>query len=194
MWGAPATSVCDSASASGVRTCDPQLGGPTTRSSGGPQVSFRPGSVDYEGAMSQRYDSARGLTGETLAKWRSMIAPYVEGRARVLDLGTGTGRFSAPLADWSGGMVVGVEPAEAMRRRAARLAHPRVLLVAGRGEALPLADSTFGAALLSNVFHHLVDRVACARELSRVLEPGARVLVRGPLGDRLDLIVARKAA
>lgn len=149
-------------------------------------MSFRPGSIDYDGDMSRHYDSARSLTDASLATWRSALTPYVQGQARVLDVGAGTGRFSVPLAEWSGGLVVGVEPAEGMRRQAAGLPHPRVHFVAGRAEELPLPDSTFGAALLSHVFHHVADRVACARELFRVLEPGGHVLLRGALADRLD--------
>lgn len=136
--------------------------------------------------MSRDYDSARGLNHDTVATWQRVLGPHVQGRARVLDLGAGTGRFSLPLAEWSGGLVVGIEPAEGMRSRAARLSHPRVRFVGGRAERLPLADRSFGAALLSHVFHHISDRGACGRELFRVLEPGGCLLIRGALGDRLD--------
>jgi len=136
--------------------------------------------------MSRSYDAARALEPETAATWCDVLAPHVEGCAWVLDIGSGTGRFSIPLAEWSGGRVIGVEPAGGMRSKAALLSHPRVQFVGGRAEALPLASSIFGAALMSNVFHHLTDGSAAAREFARVLKPGAKLLVRGALGDRLD--------
>jgi SAM-dependent methyltransferase len=136
--------------------------------------------------MSQRYDAARFLEHSTFDTWRAVLAPHVEGCALVLDVGSGTGRFSIPLAEWSGGRVVGVEPADGMRAKATQLSHARVRFIGGRAECLPFGESTFGAALLSNVFHHIKDRHAASREIARVLKRGSKLLVRGAFGDRLE--------
>jgi ubiquinone/menaquinone biosynthesis C-methylase UbiE len=64
--------------------------------------------------------------------------------------------------------------------------HRDVRYLAGRAERLPLRAGAFDAALLSNVYHHVVDRRACAGELHRVLRSGGRVLIRGAFGGRLD--------
>jgi len=142
--------------------------------------------VDYE-SRAEAYGRTRGLAGEAIAPWRDALAPYLEpARDRPLvDVGSGGGHFSIALAEWFEAAVVGVEPSSAMRAVARRdNAHPRVAYVAGRAEALPLADATCGAAWLSTVVHH-VDLRACARELDRVLRPRAPILVRSAFPGRL---------
>src|SRR2546423_15024615 len=76
-----------------------------------------------------------------------------------------------------------------MREAAAREgSHPRVHCLAGAGERVPLTDAACDAALLSDVAHHLDDPAACARELRRVLRPGATGLVRGILPESLSRV------
>jgi ubiquinone/menaquinone biosynthesis C-methylase UbiE len=145
---------------------------------------FRAGGIRYEGTMSRDYDAARGLSPESARAWRDALEPYVAGVATTLDVGSGTGRFSVLLADWFGTRVVGIEPAPAMREIAAR--HGRVRYLAGRAEQIPLRARSVDVALLSNVYHHLVDRRAAAGEIHRVLRPGGRVLVRGAFAGRLQ--------
>jgi ubiquinone/menaquinone biosynthesis C-methylase UbiE len=58
--------------------------------------------------------------------------------------------------------------------------------LAGSAESLPLAGATCDLAWLSHVWHHVRDRSACAKDLSRVVRPSGHVLVRGTFGDRLD--------
>jgi SAM-dependent methyltransferase len=64
--------------------------------------------------------------------------------------------------------------------------HNNLLYVAGSAEALPIARATCDLAWLSHVWHHIRDRSACAKDLSRVVRRGGYVLVRGTFGDRLD--------
>ena len=63
--------------------------------------------------------------------------------------------------------------------------HPNVFYVAGCAEQLPLREECLVAAFLSNVYHHIADKPACASELRRVLKPGGRVLIRGAFAGRL---------
>jgi ubiquinone/menaquinone biosynthesis C-methylase UbiE len=133
--------------------------------------------------MSRDFDAARALSPEAARVWRDALAPYLEGAPTMLDVGSGTGRFSVLIAAWFGTGVVGVEPAGPMLAVAAR--HDDVRYVAGRAERLPLRARTFDVALLSNVYHHVVDRRACAVELHRVVRRGGRVLVRGAFAGRL---------
>jgi SAM-dependent methyltransferase len=58
--------------------------------------------------------------------------------------------------------------------------------VLGTAERIPLRDGTCDLAWLSQVWHHIRDRHACASELRRVLRSGRHVLLRGTFGDRLD--------
>jgi ubiquinone/menaquinone biosynthesis C-methylase UbiE len=145
---------------------------------------FRPGLVRYDGAMSRNYDAARSLSADSARAWRDALGPYLRNAPAVLDVGSGTGRFAIALAEWFGARVVGVEPARGMLDVAGH--HRAVRYVAGRAERLPVRAGAFDAALLSNVYHHVVDRRACSAELHRVLRRGGRVLIRGAFGDRLD--------
>lgn len=98
----------------------------------------------------------------------------------ILDLGSGTGRFSPLLADALGARVIGVEPSRGMREAALRDApHVRVDYIGGDGRWIPLADGKCDAAWIFNVIHHVPDRAACAREVARVLRTGSKTLITG---------------
>jgi SAM-dependent methyltransferase len=142
---------------------------------------FVPGQVDYE-SQSAGYAAGRGLSAEAAEAWREAIRKYVDASAisTVLDLGSGTGRFSPLLAETLGARVVGVEPSQGMRTSAmAGARHEGVEYVAGDGRWIPLADGSCDLAWIFNVIHHVPDRAACAGEVARVLRPGSRVLLTG---------------
>lgn len=150
---------------------------------------FSPGAIDYDGPMSANFRAGRALASETTRTWLSAAASFIENaRTRaILDLGAGTGRFSGILAERFQARVIALEPARGMLAAAAAAPRsPRVDFVAGTAEQLPLRDKSCGVAWLSQVYHHVRDHRACARELHRVLEPSGRVLIRGTFGDRLD--------
>lgn len=145
--------------------------------------------TDYDGRMAEVYDSARTLPLETLEAWRIVLARYLPlpDDLPVLDLGSGTGLFSNAMAEWFDTGVVGVEPAEGMRRQAARkTTHGRVAYVGGKAEEIPLADGCCGCAWLSTVIHHISDLHACAREMRRVLHPTGPILIRTRFAGRCD--------
>ena len=149
---------------------------------------FFPGSIDYDD-MSTRYQSGRALSREAEKTWSAIVAPFVRrsARPRILDLGAGTGRFSALFARSLEATVIGIEPSAGMLAVAAREERPQNLAyVGGAAERIPLADATCDLAWLSHVWHHIRDRQACASDLRRVLRPGSHVLVRGTFGDQLD--------
>jgi ubiquinone/menaquinone biosynthesis C-methylase UbiE len=153
------------------------------------QRAFAPGAVDYDGTMSRDFNAGRGLSAESMTVWRSAFEPYIKGAGRVVDVGSGTGRFTVLLAEWFDVVVVGVEPARGMRDVAAGSGRrPSVSYVGGRAEQLPLRRESLTVALLSNVYHHIADRHASAQELQRVLQTGGRVLIRGAFADRLGEI------
>lgn len=64
--------------------------------------------------------------------------------------------------------------------------HPHIAYVSGRADALPLAAGSCAAAWLSTVIHHFSDLPTVARELRRVLPPGAPVLIREGFTGRTD--------
>lgn len=137
--------------------------------------------VDYDQFQHRVFAQGRAIAPDVLADWISAFARYA-GPARpqtVLDLGSGTGRFTPALAAEFGGPVYGVEPSVRMREIAEGTApHPRVSYLDGTAERIPLPDSVCDLALLYLVLHHVLDRDAAAVELARVLKPGATLLIR----------------
>ena len=150
---------------------------------------FTPGTIDYNGVISDNYQPARALPAETAASWCIVLQPLLApwSRPTIVDLGCGTGRFSAMLAEQFQARVIGVEPAFSMLKVAARsTGRGAPAYVTGRAEALPLRDQSGDIVWLSHVIHHIADRAACVRELRRVIRPRGRILIRGTFGDRLD--------
>jgi len=90
----------------------------------------------------------------------------------VVDVGAGTGKFTALLIP-SGAEVVAVEPLATMREGfAAALTGVRV--VEGAAEAMPLADSSADAIVAAQAFHWF-DRSRALPEFARVLRPAGRL-------------------
>ncbi|HYZ55738.1 MAG TPA: class I SAM-dependent methyltransferase [Streptosporangiaceae bacterium] len=145
--------------------------------------------VDYERVQYRQYAATRALTAEALDGWLDAFerrSPEQRPLA-VLDLGSGTGRFTPGLARRFGGPVFGVEPAEAMLRQAP--AADGITYLQGNAEQIPLRDASVDLVLMFLSFHHVTDRAAAGREVARVLRPGGRLLVRTALGDQLpDLL------
>jgi SAM-dependent methyltransferase len=90
----------------------------------------------------------------------------------VLDLGAGTGKFTALLVPTSASLIA-LEPVDGMRARLVA-ALPSVHAVAGTAERLPLADGTLDAAASAQAFHWF-DGPRTLAELHRTLRPGGRL-------------------
>jgi len=150
---------------------------------------FSPGVIDYGGTMSANYRAGRALSQDAASTWCAILQPFVErpGCARIVDVGAGTGRFSALFARSFRAQVVGIEPSPSMLAAAGASPKPANLAyVVGRAERIPLRDQSCDLAWLSHVWHHIQDRHGCASELHRILGDVADILVRGTFGDALD--------
>ena len=138
--------------------------------------------VDYD-KQSAVFARGRELPPEAIATWTVVARRHIgDGPAAVLDLGSGTGRFSGALADAFDTIVIAVEPSEGMRTQAPP--HARVVRLGGAAEHLPLRDDSCDAAWLSNVVHHFDNVDAVAAELRRVLSTESPVLIRGAFAGR----------
>jgi SAM-dependent methyltransferase len=137
--------------------------------------------IGYSDTAAAAFQASRELPPDALSEWRAAIARHLAPQPgmRILDLGAGTGTWATALASWYGISVVAVEPSPAMRGRS-RWPH----MLGGHATALPLAAKTMDGAWLSTVIHHLPDLPAAARELRRVLRPGAPVLIRNAFPGR----------
>jgi len=91
----------------------------------------------------------------------------------VLDVGSGTGRFAAALAERA--KVWAVEPSPEMLA-VAKARSPGVGFKAGSAESLPFKDGWFERAAMWLVAH-LVERPRAFAEVRRVLAPAGRFVV-----------------
>ncbi|HYE45224.1 MAG TPA: methyltransferase domain-containing protein [Caulobacter sp.] len=140
--------------------------------------------VDYDAHQHTVYARARAVAPDMLHLWMDVFASVLPTTRplAILDLGSGTGRFTPALAARFGGPVTGVEPSASMRRAAPAAEGVRYL--DGDAAAIPLEAASVDAVLMFLSFHHFPDKPAAVREIRRVLSPGGRVLLRGVFSDR----------
>lgn len=143
--------------------------------------------VDYDKTnMPAAYDAGRSYPPEVLAYWLGVIARAVPKGAvsDILDLGCGTGRYSAALANHFDATVIAIDPSEKMLAEARQKATDRVRIEQASGEALPLADASIDLVFMSMVFHHFEHPDRVAQECHRVLRPSGAVCLRAGTVER----------
>lgn len=142
--------------------------------------------IAYDHGDAAAFGATRHLGDDGLVAWREAATRHFAPRpgTRLLDVGAGTGSWARSFAAWyPGADIIAVEPSAAMR---ARTVFAPVL--AGDAAHLPLGDASVDGAWLSTVIHHVPDLTAAARELRRVLRPGAPVLIRSAFAGRHQAI------
>jgi SAM-dependent methyltransferase len=123
--------------------------------------------------------------GEPGYVWRSgqerrlaMIRRWTDLSGRILDNGAGLGTW-LEACGWANrdSLRIGLE----VEHDRAVIALSRADgIVLGIGEQLPFAAGSFDFILSNEVLEHVVDDVACAAEMVRVLRPGGRLAVFAP--------------
>jgi SAM-dependent methyltransferase len=133
-------------------------------------MSVDPLAVRAWGAAADHYE--RGRPGWPEGAVASVIDRF--GAARVLDLAAGTGKLTRVLAEHADD-VIAVEPLEGMRRQLEQHL-PRVRVLTGTAEAIPLADGGVDAVFVAEAFHWF-DLPRAVPEIARVLRPGGGLAV-----------------
>lgn len=144
----------------------------------------------HHGAMPARFDGAEGwarvFDDPARDAWQRpdevVAALELTSSMHVADVGAGTGYFTVRLARAvTDGQVVAtdIEPdmVRYLEARAQReqLSNVRAALATATGSGL--APRSVDRILVVDVWHHIADRVAYARDLAAALRPGGRVLV-----------------
>ncbi|CRK55308.1 Methyltransferase [Alloactinosynnema sp. L-07] len=122
-------------------------------------------------------DRADSLPGTVALRARSYELLALHRADLVVDVGCGTGRAVAEMAE-RGATAVGVDVSEHMIDVArARWPHLRFHLAGAEG--LPFSDGEVSAYRADKVFHELDDPARALSEARRVLVPGGRVVLIG---------------
>ena len=129
--------------------------------SGRPDIAVRSTSF---GAVARDYETFRPGPPLDAVRW---LFPHAVGT--VVDIGAGTGALSRLLTHVAS-HVIAVEPDPEMRRVLAASV-PEVVVLDGRGEAVPVADGSADGVVACSSWHW-VDPVQGLREAARVLRTG----------------------
>jgi SAM-dependent methyltransferase len=142
--------------------------------------------ISYDDQTAAAYKAVREVPRDGLGAWRDAVQRHLRPSPTMtlVDIGAGTGTFATAFLDWFGLDVRAVEPSAAMREQIRR--RPGIVVLEGDASHLPLPDRSADGAWLSLVIHHVPDLEAAAREIRRVLRPGAPVLIRQGYPGRYD--------
>lgn len=149
----------------------------------------RPGAgAIYEGGVSSR----AGIIQIKNRVERAIVARHAHGR--ILDAGTGTGRFSIPLAANPANEVVAMDFSAEMLAQARRLNEERahrgggaITFVQGDVEHLPFAANAFDAVVSITVVRHFPQWKAILQEYARVVKPGGTLVFEMCSADHIRL-------
>jgi SAM-dependent methyltransferase len=118
--------------------------------------------------VAAEYERHRPEYPEEALRW-AVERVGLEGGARVLDVGAGTGKLTRGLAAL-GFEVLAVEPGAPMLRQLEK-AVPAAEALQGAAESIPLPDAGVDAAFAGQAYHWF-DRERALPELHRVIGPG----------------------
>ena len=123
----------------------------------------------------------------TRERLRAVLRP--EPGERLLEIGVGTGYYSLDLAEWAApeGTLelfdLQQEFLDHVKRRAAERGLENLVPTQGDATALPYADASIDAVILTAVLGEIPDTAAALREIRRVLKPSGRLVVGELFGD-----------
>ena len=135
-----------------------------------------------------RYAEGRRIPPRVMAMWLEAMGRHIP-RPEVqtaVDLGCGTGRFSAALCRYFSARVIALDPSGNMLRVAAGNATDGLFFVQARAGEMPLRDGCADLVFASMVWHHIPDRHDAGRDIARVLRRGGYLCIRTPTLEALD--------
>lgn len=98
----------------------------------------------------------------------------------IVDIGSGTGGVTRQIASrFPAATVMGIEPSDALTRKAEELAIslPNLSFAVGDGAALDLNDESADVSILHTVLSHVSDPGLLVNEATRVLRPGGTLVI-----------------
>ncbi|HET7128659.1 MAG TPA: class I SAM-dependent methyltransferase [Gaiellaceae bacterium] len=122
------------------------------------------------------------ISNERLAPMRVALEAVAAPPAKILDLGTGTGRVARFAAErWPQANVIGADLSPGMIEEARKLGG-RVQYDVADASALPYDDGAFDLVTLSNM-------IPFFDELARITAPGGSVIVAFTMGEKTPIYV-----
>ena len=153
------------------------------------RINRRSNEEIYSGEGAAAYDRIHGYAGADQHEYpaRALVASLwaPEGYGRALELGAGTGYFTALIARRAE-RVVAVEPVPDLERvlrercRAEGLANVEVMAATAQTWGARVGDSAFDSALVIQSLHHFHRRPEVFAALGRALRPGGRLFLVEP--------------
>jgi len=120
------------------------------------------------------YDQTRGLPEPMASTGIQALLEHLRGQAgrsaRLLEVGTGTGRIAVPLLERSANLFGCDLSSKMMARQMAKW--PAARLALADATALPYPAAAFDGVLTIHVLHLIGDWRGALREIQRVLRPG----------------------
>jgi SAM-dependent methyltransferase len=120
---------------------------------------------------------AERYSNDNLSFWVPLLVEIggIGAEHRVLDVGCGTGGFTAAISERSGAEVVGCDRSPALLEHARQSAAAE--WIEASAERLPFADASFDRVLMSLLLHQVEEPAQAVAEAFRVLgRPGALVV------------------
>jgi ubiquinone/menaquinone biosynthesis C-methylase UbiE len=120
------------------------------------------------------YDQTRSIPEAVLRQGVQAILELTGPAARILDVGTGTGRISIPLLE-AGADLVGCDLSAPMLKRLQEK-HPAMRILQADATRLPFPSSHFDVVLMVHVIHLIAGWQEALLEVRRVLRSGGAFL------------------
>eukprot|EP01114_Cavostelium_apophysatum_P022043 TRINITY_DN7846_c0_g1_i1.p1 TRINITY_DN7846_c0_g1~~TRINITY_DN7846_c0_g1_i1.p1 ORF type:complete len:271 (-),score=31.72 TRINITY_DN7846_c0_g1_i1:22-834(-) len=142
-----------------------------------PLKNFHAGAKGFDFQV-DAYEKARPSYPEEAISFLAHEIPFNSSNLRVLELGSGTGKFTRLLTpfieDGSIKELVAIEPSAQMRQKLIEVV-PKVVALEGTAERIPFENDTIDVVFAAQAFHWFAT-TAALQEIHRVLKPGGKFL------------------